>query len=150
MLTYEDFPVGEVLPMGPKTVTEAEMIAFAEKYDPQPFHTDPESDMATGVGGLIASGWHTCGIMMRMICDAYLLDSASMGAPGLDEVRWLLPVRPGDILTGTTTVLDRRISNSRPTLGLLTLQYELQNQKGETVMLTKGTGMMATKEGVAA
>ena len=106
--------------------------------------------MATGVGGLIASGWHTCGIMMRMICDAYLLDSASMGAPGLDEVRWLLPVRPGDILTGTTTVLDRRISNSRPTLGLLTLQYELQNQKGETVMLTKGTGMMATKEGVAA
>lgn len=149
MLTYEDFPVGRVLPMGPKTVTEAEMIAFAEKYDPQPFHTDPDSEMAADVGGLIASGWHTCGIMMRMICDAYLLESASMGAPGLDEVRWLLPVRPGDVLTGTTTVLDRRVSKSRPTLGLLTLQYELKNQKGETVMLTRGTGMMATKEGVA-
>jgi len=150
VLTYEDFPVGKVLPMGPKTVTEAEMIVFSEKYDPQPFHTDPESEMAAEVGGLIASGWHTCGIMMRMICDAYLLDSASMGAPGLDEVRWLLPVRPGDTMTGTTTVLDRRVSTSRPTLGLLTLQYELKNQKGETVMLTKGTGMMATKEGAAA
>lgn len=131
--------------MGPKTVTQEEIIAFAEKYDPQPFHTDPGSEMADSVGGLIASGWHTCGIMMRMICDAYLLDSASMGAPGLDEVRWLIPVRPGDTLTGTTTVLDRRISKSRPELGLLTLEYELKNQNGETVLLTKGTGMMATE-----
>ncbi|MDD9910234.1 MAG: MaoC family dehydratase [Ahrensia sp.] len=150
MLTYEDFTIGRVFPMGPKTVTQEEIVAFAEKFDPQPFHTDPDSDMAAGVGGLIASGWHTCGMMMRMMCDAYLLNSSSMGAPGLDEVRWLLPVRPGDVLTGTTKVVERRISKSRPTLGLLTLEYEVKNQKGETVMLTKGTGMMATREGISA
>lgn len=142
MLTFEDFPLGRTLEMTPRQVSQEEIIAFAEKYDPQPFHTDPESDQAASVGGLIASGWHTCGLMMRMICDAYLLDSASMGAPGLDLVRWVKPVRPGDTLSGTTTVTGRRVSTSRPELGLLTLDYELRNQHDEVVMRTLGTGMM--------
>ncbi len=128
--------------MGPKLVSQEEIIAFAEKYDPQPFHTDPGSDHAQSVGGLIASGWHSCGIMMRMICDAYLLGSASMGSPGLDSVRWLLPLRPGDTLSGTTTIVGRRVSRSRPELGLLTLEYELHNQRQEPVMVTRGIGMM--------
>ncbi len=142
MLTFEDFTVGRVFPMGPKQVTQEEIIAFAKKYDPQPFHTEPDSDHARSVGGLIASGWHSCGVLMRMICDAYLLDSASMGSPGLSEVRWLRPIRPGDTLYGKTTVIGRRVSQSRPELGLLTLEYELCNQNGEPVMLTRGIGMM--------
>lgn len=146
MLTFEDFPLGRTLQMAPRQVSQEEIIAFAEKYDPQPFHTDPDSPMAASVGGLIASGWHTCGLMMRMICDSYLLDSASMGAPGLDWVRWLKPVRPGDTLTGTTSVTGRRVSASRPELGLLTFDYELRNQHDEAVMQTHGTGMMRVAE----
>lgn len=142
MLTYEDFTSGRSFPLGPRTITAEEIIDFAEKYDPQPFHLEPESDQAKTVGGLIASGWHTCAITMRMMCDAYLLDSASQGSGGLDEVRWHRPVRPGDTLTGEAVVLDRRISSKRPTLGLVTFQYSLQNQHGDAVITIKGMGML--------
>lgn len=146
MLTYEDFNIGRRFEMGPKTVTEAEIIGFARKYDPQPFHTDPGSDMAESVGGLIASGWHTCAMQMRMMCDGYLRDSTSMGAPSLDEIRWLRPVRPGDVLTGSMEVLDRRVSKSRPSMGLLTIAYEMRNQNDEVVMTMRGVGLMGVRE----
>ena len=142
MLTYEDFTLDRRFPLGPRTITAEEIISFAQKYDPQPFHLEAESEQASSVGGLIASGWHTCAITMRMMCDAYLLDSASQGSGGLDEVRWLKPVRPGDTLTGEAVVLDRRVSSKRPTLGLVMFQYNLQNQNGETVITIKGMGML--------
>lgn len=142
LLTYEDFTLGRSFPLGPRTISAEEIISFAEKYDPQPFHLDPESEQAKTVGGLIASGWHTCAITMRMMCDAYLLDSASQGSGGLEKVSWLRPVRPGDTLTGEAVVLDRRVSSKRPTLGLVTFQYSLQNQNGETVITIEGMGML--------
>ena len=142
MLTYEDFTLGRSFSLGPKTITAEEIISFAERYDPQPFHLEAESEQAETVDGLIASGWHTCAITMRMMCDAYLLDSASQGSGGLEEIRWLRPVRPGDTLSGEAIVLDRRISSRRPNLGLVTFQYSLQNQNGETVITIKGMGML--------
>ncbi len=144
MFTYEDFPVGKVIELGPKTISADEIVAFASKFDPQPFHLDAESEQAKLTGGLIASGWHTCSILMRMMCDAYLLDSASQGSAGLDEVRWLKPVRPGDVLSGTATIVDGRVSKSRPDLGLLQMKYELCNQNDETVMIVIGSGMVKT------
>ncbi len=142
MLTYEDFPVGKVIELGPRTVTAEEIVAFASKFDPQPFHLDGGSEQAKQTGGLIASGWHTSSILMRMMCDAYLLESASQGSAGLDEIRWIKPVRPGDTLTGTATVVDGRVSRSRPDLGLLQMAYELRNQNDEVVMTVRGSGMV--------
>jgi len=149
-LTFEDFPVGAVFPLGPITVTEDEIIGFANEFDPQPFHTDPDSPQAAQVGGLIASGWHTCSLLMRMMCDSYLVRSASQGSSGLDEVRWLRPVRPGDTLSGTSTVTSSRISRSNPLRGIVIFQYEVQNQNGEAVMEVSGSGMVETAAGVAA
>ena len=143
MLHFHDFTVGKVLPLGPYAVSAEEITEFAREFDPQPFHLDGNSSQAEQTGGLIASGWHTYAIIMRMMCDAYLLDTASQGSGGLDEVRWLKPVRPGDVLTGTATVLSARISNSKPDLGLVTMEYKAQNQNGETVIIITGMGMIA-------
>ena len=141
MPSFEDFTVGRVFELPPHTVTAEEIIEFAQEFDPQPFHLDGGSEQAKQVGGLIASGWHTSAIMMRMICDGYLLDSPSQGSPGLDEVRWLKPVRPGDTLSATAEVLDSRMSKSRPSLGIISFVYIMTNQHGEEVMRTKGVGM---------
>lgn len=149
MLTYEDFEIGRAFPLGPRTISQEEIIDYALEFDPQPFHLDPESEAAHAVGGLIASGWHTCAILMRMMCDSYLLESASQGSGGLDEIKWLLPVRPGDTLSGIATIADRRVSRSRPNLGLLQMVYELKNQNGETVLITKGSSMVGLAEGAA-
>ena len=146
MLTYDDFDIGRVFELGPRTITEEEIIEFASEFDPQPFHLDGTSPQAQQIGGLIASGWHTCSIFMRMMCDSYLLNSTSQGAAGLDEVRWLTPVRPGDTLSGTATVTGRRVSKSKPTLGFIDFEYELHNQDGVTVMAIKGGGMIGTGE----
>ncbi len=142
MLTYEDFTPGRVFQLGPRKVSAEEIIEFAEEFDPQPFHIDAGSEQAAQVGGLIASGWHTCSIFMRMLCDSYLLDTASLGSAGLDEVRWLRPVRPGDILSGSATVTDRRVSSKRANLGLVSFDYELHNQQDQPVMTIRGMGMM--------
>lgn len=128
--------------LGPYAVTEQEIIHFAGEFDPQPFHLDGNSQQAVETGGLIASGWHTCAIVMRMMCDAYLLDTASQGSGGLDQVRWLKPVRPGDVLTGTATVLGARISSSKPNLGLVQMEYKAENQYSETVIIIHGMGMI--------
>lgn len=142
MLTYEDYPLGRVFELGPKTITKEEIIEFASEFDPQPFHIDETSLQAENVGGLIASGWHTSSIFMRMMCDAFLLETASQGSAGLEEVRWLSPVRPGDTLHGTAEVVGRRVSRSNPKLGLVDFAYELRNQNNETVMTVRGMGMI--------
>jgi acyl dehydratase len=132
---YEDFVEGSVETYGPKLVTREEIVAFAAEFDPQPMHLDENAARKTMMGGLVASGWHTCMIMMRLFTDGMLLDSSSMGAPGVEELRWLKPVRPGDKLSARLTVLDKRVSKSRPDIGFVRLQIELVNQNNEVVIL---------------
>jgi acyl dehydratase len=132
LLFFEDFPVGASGECPPRIVTREEIVAFAREFDPQPFHLDEEAAKGTFVGELIASGWHTCALTMRIMYDGLIRNSSSMGAPGVDEVRWLKPVRPGDTLTGRWSVLDTRISRSRPQMGLARLRIVLVNQRGET------------------
>ena len=142
LLYFEDFPVGEVLVFGGRLVTEAEIVAFARQWDPQSFHVDAEAAKQSQIGELIASGWHSGALLMRMMCDAYLLRSASEGAPGIDEMRWLKPVRPGDRLSVRRTTLAARASRSRPQIGILDFQFELLNQTGETALLMKSASFM--------
>jgi acyl dehydratase len=142
---FEDFVPGSVAQYGPRMVTREEIIEFAAEFDPQPMHLDDAAARASMLGGLSASGWHTCALLMRMICDWFILDSASMGAPGIDEVRWLKPVRPGDALTLKRTVLDARVSNSRPEMGFVNMLYELVNQNGELVMTLTSPAMLALR-----
>jgi acyl dehydratase len=145
---FEDFEAGSVAQSGPKLVTREEIIAFASQFDPQPMRLDEEAARASMLGGLAASGWHTCALAMRMICDWFVLDSASMGAPGVDEVRWLKPVRPGDRVTLRRTVLETRASRSRPDMGFVKLQFEMLNQSGDVAM-TMVTPMMISKRQAA-
>ena len=143
---YEDFVEGDSLDLGTKTVTAEEIIEFASEFDAQPMHLDEEAGKSSILGGLSASGWHTCCIFMRMICDAFLSNSTSQGAPGIDVVRWKKPVLAGDRLTGKCTVLAKRISKSRPGLGLVTLRSELFNQRGETVLELQNTVMFLARD----
>ncbi len=133
-LYFEDFRVGDVSEFGPRRISREEIIAFAVQFDPQPMHMDEEAAKHTMLGGLAASGWHTCCIMMRMLTDGFLLDAASMGSPGIDEVKWLRPVRPGDSLTVRGTVQSARVSRSRPDRGFVTFLWEVFNDRGERVM----------------
>jgi acyl dehydratase len=132
---FEDFAVGEVLTFGSKRVTRAEIIAFAAEFDPQPYHLDEHAGGAGDLaGGLIASGWHSCAMYMRMLCDGMLLDSACLGSPGVETLKWLKPVRAGDQLSGRVTVLEARLLRSRPDMGLVRVRHELLNAAGETLM----------------
>lgn len=138
---WEDFHVGERIQIGEKRIEKDEIVEFASKYDPQSFHVDEEVAKTSKFGGLIASGWHTCSIVMRMMCDAYLLESASLGSPGLDNIKWLKPVRPGDTLRAFRTVLETRASKSKPDIGVVKTLWEVLNQKDETVLTMEGYGM---------
>ena len=140
-LYWEDFAPGSVTEYGPRLVTREEIIAFAAEFDPQPMHLDEDAARATMLGGLAASGWHSCCLVMRMMADGFVLNSSSMGAPGIDEVRWLRPVRPGDRLTLRVRVLESRASKSRPDMGLTRFAFALLNQTGAEVM-TIGNSMM--------
>jgi acyl dehydratase len=140
-LWWEDFPTGSVHPYGPMAVTREAVLAYARQWDPQPFHVDDAAAEASLFGKLSASGWHTCAMTMRMLCDALLLRSSSLGSPGLDSVKWLHPVYPGDTLSGTLTVLDARPMNSKPGLGLVKCLYETRNQQGQGVLRMEGFGM---------
>ena len=131
---FEDFSVGQVAEYGPRRVSREEIIAFAAQFDPQPMHLDEEAARHTMLGGLGASGWHTCGIMMRLIADGFLLETASMGSPGIEELRWLQPVRPGDTLTVRATVQAARASQSKPDRGFVNFLYEVFNQRGDRMM----------------
>jgi acyl dehydratase len=130
----EDFSTDWTAEYGPRRVTREEIIGFAAQYDPQPMHLDEEAARHTMLGGLAASGWHSCCIMMKMIADGLLLDTASMGAPGIDEVKWLKPVRPGDSLTVQGSVLDVRPSQSKQDRGFVKFLWEVFNDRGECVM----------------
>jgi acyl dehydratase len=146
---YDDFVESGSVDLGSKLVTAEEIVEFASEFDPQPMHLDEDAGKASILGGLSASGWHTCAMFMRMMCDAFLLDSTSQGAPGIDYVRWKRPVLAGDTLTGKTTVLAKRLSKSRPTLGFVTCRHELFNQKGEQVLELEHTGMFLKREAAA-
>ncbi len=143
---WEDFPVGRVREVGGVTLSREDIVSFARQFDPQPFHVDEEAARSSIFGGLIASGWHTCALAMRMICDAYLLETASAGSPGVDDVRWLKPVRPGDTLRARVEVIEARPLESRPELGLIRNRWEVLNQRGETVLRMHGSGMIRRRE----
>lgn len=147
MQYFEDIEVGQTREFGEYHVTEAEIIEFAEQYDPQTFHTDPEAATDSAFGGLIASGWHTAAICMRMIVDGFIQDRASMGARGVDELRWKQPVRPGDTLHLRTEVLDKRVSESHPDRGYVDNGMEGINQDGDVVISWIGLGMVKRREG---
>jgi acyl dehydratase len=148
-LYWEDFIDGSVAEFGSRLVTREEIIAFAAEFDPQPMHMDEEFARSTMLGGLAASGWHTCAIEMRMIVDGFMGDSDSMGSPGIDEVRWLKPVRPGDRLTLRRTILEARPLRSRPEWGLVRFRFELINQAGETVMRQENVNMFGRRQASA-
>ena len=133
--------VGEVEQIGGRLVDKDEVVAFAKQYDPQPFHVDEAAAKQSMYGGLIASGWHTCAMVMRMMCDAYMLQSASVGSPGIDNLKWLKPVRPGDTISARRTTLEARTSKSRPDIGIVNNLWEVFNQDGEMVMSMQGYGM---------
>lgn len=138
MRYFEDFQVGERIELGSVTVTEEEIIAFARQYDPQPFHISPEQAKHSFYGGLIASGWHTVSLLMRLMVDVLINDTISLGSPGVDEVRWLKPVRPNDTLHASLTIVDAVPSKRRAELGILTSSSEVFNQSGELVLTLKG------------
>jgi acyl dehydratase len=138
---WEDFKPGDTFPMGERAIDRDEVMAFARQFDPQPFHIDEAAAERSIYGGLIASGWHTVAMVMRMMCDSYLNQSASLGSPGVDNVRWLKPVRPGDTIRAQRTVLESRASQSRPEMGLVKTRWEVFNQDGELVMTMEGYGM---------
>jgi acyl dehydratase len=133
--------VGEVEQIGGKRVDKEEMIEFATQFDPQPFHVDEVAAKQSMYGGLIASGWHTCAMVMRMMCDAYLSRSASVGSPGIDKLKWLKPVRPDDTISVRRTTLETRASKSKPDIGIVNNLWEVFNQDGEMVMSMQGYGM---------
>ncbi|MDX6450796.1 MAG: hypothetical protein QOH16_845 [Gaiellaceae bacterium] len=145
MRYYEDFTVGEVTEIGPVGVSEEEIVQFASLYDPQPFHIDPEAATSSPFGGLIASGWHTTALFMGMFVRGILLDSASLGSPGVEEIRWTAPVRPGDRLTGRVTVTDVQPSANTPGRGTVFTTNEVFNQNGERVMTLKARGFFARR-----
>jgi acyl dehydratase len=144
-LHFEDFAPGEVATYGRYVLTREEIIAFAAEYDPQPFHMDELAGAASLLGGLAASGWHGCAILMRLNCDGFLLDASSMGAPGIDEGKWLRPLRPGMVLTVRRTVLETRASKSRPGMGLIKFRFELMTEAGEVVLIQEGSIMFGRR-----
>ncbi|WP_046866348.1 MaoC family dehydratase [Microvirga massiliensis] len=145
-LHFEDFIPGTSQIYGSHEVSEESIIAFAREYDPQPFHVDPEAAKDTFVGTLIGSGWHSCSINMRLISDGFLLDTAAMGAPGIEEVRWLKPMLPGDVLCSRVTVMETRTSQSRPELGLVRFGLELIDQSDKAV-LTQTNWILIARRG---
>jgi acyl dehydratase len=147
---YEDFEVGAVIDLGRRAVEAPEMIEFAAEFDPQPMHLDEEAGRTSILGGLAASGLFTASVLMRMMCDAYLLDSTSQGSPGVDYLNFRKPLIAGDTVTGRTTVLSRRVSSSRPGLGLVSVRHELFNQHGELVCEMANTGMFLLRNPGAA
>jgi acyl dehydratase len=137
---WEDFEAGQVFELGRRTVTRDEIVAFAREFDPQPFHVDEDAAAGSPFGGLIASGWHTAALFMRMYVDALLNEAASMGSPGVEELRWSAPVRPGDTLHGRVTVLDTSPSAKRRDRGTIRARLEMTNQRDELVLTMVARG----------
>jgi acyl dehydratase len=145
-LHWEDFQPGAVAVYGPRLVTREEIVAFAAEFDPQPMHLDEMAANATMLGGLGASGWHTCCLMMRIIADGFLLDSTSMGAPGIEEVHWLAPLRPGTRIRVRSTVVEKRTSTSRPEMGLAKMNFEVLDDADAVLMSLTTTFMLGRRQ----
>jgi acyl dehydratase len=145
MRWFEDFREGEVTGVGPVTVTEDDILSFAQQFDPQPFHVDAEAARESPFGGLIASGWHTAALYMGMFVREVLLDSASLGSPGIEELRWTAPVRPGDTLRGRSRVLEARPSEKNPKRGTVYSEHEVLNQDDVVVMRFRSYGHFARR-----
>jgi acyl dehydratase len=139
---FEDYPPGLSVECGPIGVDEADIIAFGRQFDPQPFHVDPKSAAALRLGSVIASGWHTASLMMRLLVEHFLPRAAGLASPGIDELRWLAPVRPGDQLSLRIAVAEARRSRSKPDRGMVQTYNELVNQRGEAVMTVKTMTLM--------
>ena len=146
---FEDYVAGELQEFGEISLSEAEIIDFARKYDPQDFHTDPYKAASGPYGGLIASGWQTVVEVMRLLVDRFLSSASSLGSPGIDELRWLAPVRPGDVLTVQVRVVDSRRSKSKPDRGLVHTTIKASNQDGVAVMTMKGVSVIACRKSLA-
>jgi acyl dehydratase len=129
-LTFEDFPPGRFGSFGPHHVSREDILAFAGEYDPQPMHLDEAAAGKSMLNGLSGSGWHLCSLMMRMLCDGFITRTASLGSPGVNEVRWLAPLRPGDDLTLEVDVIEARLSRSRPDTGIVTFKCTARNAAG--------------------
>jgi acyl dehydratase len=132
-LTFEDFPPGRFGSFGPRHVTREEILAFAAEFDPQPMHLDEAAAGQSMLKGLSGSGWHLCSIIMRMLCDGFVGRTASLGSPGVNEVRWLAPLRPGDDLMLEVDVMEARLSRSRPDTGIVTLKSTVRNAAGQAL-----------------
>jgi acyl dehydratase len=144
---FEDYHPGAVYEYGHRTVTEAEILAFAEQYDPQPIHVDPAYAAAGPFGGLIASGWHSAAILMRLFADHYLTRVGSLASPGVDELRWAVPLRPGDVVRLRTTIVGARPSRSRADRGLVTTRAALLNQDGASPVSLQALNIIARRPG---
>jgi acyl dehydratase len=144
---FEDFCVGETLELGRVEMREAEIIAFGQQFDPQPFHVDAERAKSSIYSGLIASGWHTVGLYMRLYVEKVLNQAHSMGSPGVDTVRWLKPVRPGDTLRARWTVVECVPSRSKPDRGVVRSQGEMVNQDDELVMRIEAANIFGRRPG---
>ncbi len=142
---FEDFYPGQEIAVGSRSVSEEEIIAFATQFDPQPFHIDHDAAAASPFGGVIASGWHTCSMMMRLVVDGLMAHASSMGSPGLEQVRWILPVRAGDTITVTYVTTAVKASTSRPDRGVVWSRWQAVNQKGELVCTVEGMGMFGRR-----
>jgi acyl dehydratase len=149
-LTFEDFPPGHFGQFGPRRVTREEILAFAAEFDPQPMHLDEAAAKRSMLKGLSGSGWHLCSIMMRMMFDFYLNRTASLGSPGVNEVRWLAPLRPGDDLTLDVGVTEARISKSRPDTGIVTFRAVVSNAAGQALCEMVSPIIVARRGGLTA
>ena len=146
-LTFEDFPPGRFGTFGPRHVTRDEIVAFAAEFDPQPMHLDEEAASKSMLRGLSGSGWHLCSLMMRMMADGFITRAASLGSPGVDEVRWLSPLRPGDDLMLDVDVVEARPSKSRPTLGIVKFKCTARNAKGQVLCEMTSPILVKRREG---
>jgi acyl dehydratase len=150
MLAFEDFPPGHFGQFGPRRVTRAEMLAFAAEFDPQPMHLDEEAASRSMLKGLSGSGWHLCSIMMRMMFDFYIGRTASLGSPGVNELRWLAPLRPDDELMLDVEVAEARVSRSRPETGIVTFRSIVRNAAGEVLCEMVSPILVRRREAIAA
>ncbi|MEO6651318.1 MAG: MaoC family dehydratase [Ilumatobacteraceae bacterium] len=142
---FDDFSVGDEFELGSVEVSEADIVEFATKYDPQPFHIDTAAAEASPFGGLIASGWHTGAMYMRLLCDGLLNGSSSQGASGIEDMRWLAPVRPGDTLAARYRVEEVNRSATKPNRGTVQFLSEMSNQDGVIVLRMRGRGLFGTR-----
>lgn len=144
-LHFEDFTPGKVWEHEGMALSQDQIIEFARQYDPQPFHTEPQSEAAAAMGGLIASGWQTAALSMRMLAEMFLMNSSSLGSPGVEDLKWLKPVRPGDRIRTRVEIIETRMLQSRPDRGLVRIDLAVLNQHDEVVMTLKSSGFFGRR-----